>query len=248
MKPNEFVKPSSLATLKFRDISNNRETTKFILPRQATTQKEFATPAEFAILRRLRYLRDSWCTTFAKQDLVVIPKMFVISKEAVKPKKVAIPDKWSISSSNSTKSNPRFSKWDPKASRHHIRSLDLAKIQGRPKKSKKAKSALRRAEANKPFGILIRVSSDEPQIIVSTMMGSSWECSPRRHEIITHNQEAAKDQSSARPRGTRGRGRRGTPWYSSDESRSVASVPQGHGGRAGMRGGQQKGPQSHLHE
>lgn len=55
---------------------------------------------------------------------------------------------------------------------------------------------------------------------------------PQDTRIIIHNSEAARAQSTAKPTGSKGRGRGGNQQQSSNEADSVGSITQGHGGQA----------------
>lgn len=58
--------------------------------------------------------------------------------------------------------------------------------------------------AKNPFSILTGMTSEEPLLLVSTVIASSQEGSPRSPKIMIHDLEAPRAQSSARPRGSRG--------------------------------------------
>lgn len=58
-------------------------------------------------------------------------------------------------------------------------------------------------KAKNPFSILTRIASEEPLMIVSVMMDSSREGSPRRTRIIVHHPKVARDQSATKPRGSK---------------------------------------------
>lgn len=79
-------------------------------------------------------------------------------------------------------------------------------------------------------------------MIISTMMVSSWESSPRGPRIIIHELKAVKAQSSTRSGGSEGQGWRENQQQSFDDAESMTSAPEDSDGRAGIRGSQQRGP------